>query len=248
MKKLMEEHKFQQSGLVEDNSIVQLGKMVGIRYMITGSINNVNLSYSSHADARSGLRESGGLLGSIAAAALETREGWHVETELTFRILDVETGEILFSKKVTGLEILGKIPYPSFDAFIGGIKKAAAKAMEDARPELSRYFTIKGYVMQTKSSGDEKIALINVGSKMGVKPGMKMMVYTFEEVEDPINGKKACDQQKLAMELEVTDQVQADKAWVILQGDNAIKKRIKAGQLVERAALGGQSFMKKMGY
>ncbi len=250
MKKLMEEHKFQQSGLVEDSTIVQLGKMVGIRYMITGSINNVNMTYSTNAESRNLLREKGGILGSIAAAGLETREGWHVEAELTFRVLDVETGEILLSKKVIGKEILGKIPYPSFDAMIGGIKKASAKAMEDARPDLSRYFTIKGYILQTKSSADgsDRVALISVGSKLGIKPGMKMMAYAFEEIEDPLSGKKGCDQQKLAIELEVTDQVQADKAWVILKGDQAIKKRIKAGQLVERVALEGQGFMKKMGY
>ena len=85
----------------------------------------------------------------------------------------METGEIVFSKIVSGREILGKMPVPSYDALIGGIKKAAAKGLEDCRPELSRWFTVKGYILQTRSSADgaERSALINIGEKQGLKGG-----------------------------------------------------------------------------
>ncbi len=46
------------------------------------------------------------------------------------------------------------MPVPSYDALIGRIKKAAAKGLEDCRPELSRWFTVKGYILQTRSSAD----------------------------------------------------------------------------------------------
>jgi len=184
-------------------------------------------------------------------AALASQEGWNITTDIALRIIDVETGEILFSKIVSGKEIIGKVPYPNYDALIGGIKKAAAKALEDCRPELSRWFTVKGYILQTRTSpdGSQRSALINIGEKQGLKGGQKLVVYTFQEVPDPFDEtKKSCDKIKLPVELVVTDQLQPDKAWVIIQGDKNAVKRVKVGQLVERGALSGQSVLKRMGY
>jgi len=189
------------------------------------------------------------ILGTAAAAAIETQEGWNVSTEITLRILDVETGEVLLSKKMNGRHVIGKIPYPNFDSLIGGIKKAASKALQDARPELSKYFPLKGYVIQLKSSpdGKSKAALINIGEKEGLKPGHEFFVYTFEEVEDPLTGKKECDAPKLPVKLVVTDQVQPDRAWTIIEGKPEQLKMVQVGQLVERVPLKGQGFVDKMG-
>lgn len=250
MTKIMQEQKFQQSGLVDDSSVVQLGKIAGVRYMLTGSVTNVNLSYSTLGESKEAAKKYLGGLGTVLAVGMESREGWHIDVELTLRILDVETSEVIFSKKVEGKQIIGKIPYPSYDALIGGIKKASAKALEDSRPELSKYFTVKGYVLQTKTSpdGSQKIGLVSVGSKLGIKPGSKFAAYSFEEIEDPMNGKKLCDQQRIPLEMEATDQVQDDRAWVLFKGVPAQISRIRAGQLVERSAMEGQGLINKLGY
>ena len=260
MEKIISEQKFQRSGLVDESTLVRLGKFAGIKYIITGSVNNVDLTYKTYESARQGLGKGGSgswgvdLLGSAMAAGLESQEGWNIGTELTMRILDVETGEVLFSDKVNGKHIIGKIPYPNYDALVGGIKKAASKGLEDAKPKLSKWFTVKGYIRQLRTSPDEKerFANINIGEKVGLKPGSKMIAYTFEEMEDedPVSGSKkiTCNIVKLPVELTVTDQIQAESAWTTVEGKQQDLKRVKVGQLVERQPLGGQGFIKKMGY
>ncbi len=260
MDKIISEQKFQRSGLVDESTLVRLGKFAGVKYIITGSVNNVDLSYKSYESARQGLGRGGSgswgvdLLGSAMAAGLEAQEGWNIGTELTLRILDVETGEVLLSDKVIGKVNIGKIPYPNYDALVGGIKKAASKGIENTRPKLSKWFTVKGYIRQLRTRQDEKerYANLNIGEKVGLKPGTKMIAYTFEEMEDedPVSGSKkiTCNIVKLPVELTVTDQVQAESAWVTVEGKPQDLKRVKVGQLVERQPLSGQGFMKKMGY
>ena len=251
MEKIMTEHKFQRSGLVDETTLARLGKLAGIKYIITGSINNVNLSYKTYESAREGLGKYAGLIGSAMAAGMETQEGWNIGTDVALRIIDVETGEVLFSKVVSGKHIIGKIPYPNYDAIIGGVKKAAAKGLEDTRPQLSRWFTVKGYIVQTRSSADgkQRSALINIGEKQGLKTGSELFVYTFQEIADPFDErKKSCDMVKLPVTLKVTEQLQADKAWVMIKGKPECIQRVKVGQLVERKPLEGRGLLKKMGY
>jgi len=250
MEKIISEQKFQRSGLVDESTLVSLGKLAGVKYIITGSVNNVDLAYKTYESARQGLGRGGSgswgadLVGSLMAASLEAQEGWNIGTELTMRILDVETGEVLLSDKVTGITNIGKIPYPNYDALIGGIKKAASKGIEKTRPKLSKWFTVKGYIRQLRTRQDEKqrYANINMGEKVGLKPGSKLIVYTFEEMEDedPVSGSKkiTCNIVKLPVEMTVTDQIQAESAWAVVEGSPECLKRVKVGQLVERQPLG----------
>jgi len=254
MKKILNEHKFQQSGLVEDSQLVRLGKLAKVKYIVTGSVNNVNLVWRDYGFQQMGQRaqEKGNWGMAIVGGVLATQEGWLVTTDVAMRIIDVETGEIVFSKIVSGRESLGKMPVPSYDALIGGIKKAAATGLKNFHRELSRWFTVKGYILQIRSSADgaERSALINIGEKQGLKGGQKLVVYTFQEVTDPFDeSKKSCDMVKLPVKLVVTDQLQPEKAWVLIQGDkNAIKRRQGRPACRARGLLTGQSFFKKLGY
>ena len=247
MNKVFAEQKFQQSGLVDDATMISLGKLKGVKYIITGSVNNVDLRWVSHQSARQGLAKGGSgslaldLIGVAVAAGLEAQEGWNIGTEITIRVLDVESGEVLLSKKINGRHIIGKIPYPNYDALIGGIKKAASKSLQIARPELSKYFPLKGYVTMIKNSpdGKEKAARISIGEKVGIKPGNELFVYTFEEVEDPMSGRKECDVQRLPVTLVVSsDQLQPDVAWAMVRAKTPEQLRmLRVGQLVERKPL-----------
>jgi len=247
MQKIFSEQKFQQSGMVDDATMIQLGKLKGVKYIITGSVNNIDLKWVTHQSARQGLGKGGSgnlaidLIGVAVAAGLEAQEGWNIGTEVTVRILDVETGEVLLSKKMTGKHIIGKIPYPNYDAIIGGVKKAASKSLATARPELSKYFPLKGYVTMIKNSpdGKEKAVRISVGEKVGIKPGNELFVYTFEEMEDPMSGKKECDVQRLPITLRVSsDQLQPNVAWAMVEASKPEQLRmIRVGQLVERKPL-----------
>ncbi|HAJ25760.1 MAG TPA: hypothetical protein DCG53_00680 [Syntrophus sp. (in: bacteria)] len=247
MDKIFSEQKFQQSGMVDDATMVQLGKLKGVKYIITGSVNNVDLKWVSYKSAKQSLGKSGSssLLADIAraagTAALEAQEGWNIGTEVTLRVLDVESGEVVLSKKMTGTHVIGKIPYPNYDALIGGIKKSTSKSLQRARPELSKYFPLKGYVTMIKNSpdGKEKAVRISVGEKVGIKSGNELFVYTFEEMEDPMSGKKDCDVQRLPLSLIVSsDQLQPNAAWAMVEANKPEQIRmIRVGQLVERKPL-----------
>ncbi len=236
LQKVIQEQQFQQSGLTDVNTLVQLGKLAGVKYIITGSVNNVNLKWISAEYAKKGLSQHLGLVGAIAAAAIETQEGWNLSTDLTIKIIDVETGEVVLAKNISGKEVLGKTPQLTFDAIIGGIKKAAMNAIAEAREDLSKYFKVRGYIIQTRTSPDKKLryALINVGSKAGIQPGQEFYVYTFQVVVDPFKKTEECDMVKLPVTLEVTNQIQDNKAWTVVKGDENQIVRVRVGQLVER--------------
>ncbi len=248
--KTFDELKLQQSGMVDATTAVKLGKLVGVRYIVTGSFNNIAISYTSLESLRMGSRDVGNkagnqmegwggvaavLVGAAGSVAAEAAEGWKLESEVMVRILDVETGEVVFSKKLIGKVNIGKMRYPGFAEIVGGVKKAAAKDLADLKPALAKYFIVKGYIYQTKTSvdGKEKIALINLGKNNGLHEGSKLTVYTFQEVEDPISGKSTCDQSSLPVTLRMTEQLQVDKSWVVIEGNQQALKKVKVGQLVE---------------
>ncbi|NPU83590.1 MAG: hypothetical protein HPY65_03795 [Syntrophaceae bacterium] len=250
LSKVFDEMKLQQSGMVDQATAVQLGKLAGARFIVTGSFNNIALSYRSTESIQKGGRDIGrraadqrkgddalwaALAGHAVAAVAEAAEGWTVEAEVLVRVLDVESGEVIFSKRFAGKEGLGKIPYPGFAEVVGGVKKAGTKNLEDLRPALSRQFSARGYIFQTKTSpdGKQRIALVNLGSKAGVTESTQLSVYAFAEVEDPISGQKTCDQSRLPVVLKMTDQIQPDKAWVRIEGEPDCVKRVKAGQFVQ---------------
>ncbi len=250
LSKVFDEMKLQQSGMVDESTAVKLGKLAGVRYIVTGSFNNIAITYKSLAAVRRGSRDVGNRAsreldgwGSVAAmaagvagaAAAEASEGWRVDAEVMVRIIDVETGEVLFSEKITGRESLGKLPYPGFAEVVGGVKKAASQNMSKLKPALAKQFIAKGYILQIKTSpdGKERIALINIGRNNGLNEGTRLSVYTFSDLEDPLTGKKTCDQSKLPVTLVMTEQLRADTAWVMIEGTAEQVKRVRTGQLVE---------------
>lgn len=250
MPRIFDEMKFQQSGMVDEKTAIKLGKLVGARYIVTGSFNNIAISYTRLQELRRASRDVGRktgeqlegwagvaavVLGAAGAVAAEAAEGWKIDAEVIVRIIDAETGEVLFSEKFDGRESIGRMPYPGFAEVVGAVKKAASKKMDKLKISLSKHFIARGYIFQTKTSPDgrQRIALINLGKNNGINEGTQLSVYTFSELEDPITGKRICDQSRLPVTLVMTDQLQADRSWVLIEGNAEQVKRVKPGQLVE---------------
>lgn len=248
LEKVLQEQKFQMSGLVDPNTAVEIGRLAGVRYIITGAVNNVNLKWVSLEDAKGLAKGLLGTWGSVLAAGAATQEGWNVTVDVVIKVIDAETGEVLLSKEVSGREVMGKTPTFNYDSIIGGIKKAVAEAVEDIRPEISQLFPLRGYIIQLRTApdGKERYALINVGGKQGVKEGQEFYVIEFQEIKDPITGRSTCDQIKLPITLVVSNQVQTDKAWAYAKGDKNQLARLKLGQVIERKPLEGGSVIKKL--
>jgi hypothetical protein len=127
------------------------------------------------------------------------------------------------------------MPYPGFAAVVGGVKKAGMEELGELRPALSRRFSARGYIVQTKTSPDgrRRIARINLGSRAGLTESTELSVYTFLELEDPVSGQKTCDTSRIPVVLRMTDQIQPDYAWVTIEGDPEVIRRVKMGQIVE---------------
>jgi len=251
LQKVLQEQKFQMSGLVDDKTAVQIGKLAGVRYVVTGAVNNVDLKWVDLEDLKGGLQKHlGGLAGSLLAAGAASQEGWNISVTISVRMIDVETGEIVISKQVSGKHVIGKTPYPSYDALIGGIKKASEKALADLRPDFSKHFSPKGYIYEVRRSqdGKVKVALTNMGTQQGVDKGTVLYVYTLEEVQDPIKGTKKCALSKLPVVLKVSDQVQAEQSWAVIEGEPQNIAKVKVGQMVEREPLKGQGVFQKLGF
>ena len=250
LKKILDEQKFQQSGLVDESTVVKIGKISGVRYIITGSINNVALKWLSAEYLKYTLYKQGGLVGSLLASAIESQEGWNIYTNLTIKILDAQTGQVLFSKDVEGKATIGKVPILTYDAIIGGIKLATKEAIKKVKADLSKYFSTQGYIVQIRSLPEEekRFALINLGSRQGVKVGDKFTVYTFDVVEDPISGKKECLKIKLPVYLEVTNFIQDNSSWTIIKGDKKNIKKVKVGHLVEKIVEEKGRILKFLGF
>jgi curli biogenesis system outer membrane secretion channel CsgG len=237
--KIMQEQQFQQSGMVNEDHLVELGKLAGVQYLVTGSINNFAQKFvskqemSNSGDTGNDTLNTLNTLGNLAALANNLAlSGMTVETELNIKVLNVETGEVIFAKDITGKTSIGNIENPTFDQLVGGLKTAAREALHEVDAALSKHFKVRGYVMKLKSKEAERIALFNIGGKVGVKPGQKFWVYDFEETEDPMSGKMSCDMTKLPLTLKSSDQITEGKTWARVDGKNA--NLLMIGQLIER--------------
>jgi len=248
--KVMKEQKLQQSGLFDEKTLVKVGKLAGVKYIITGSIDSVTQEYKDYekaADAVGDAVEKGNgekqdlttkLLGSLIKAGGSVASGMKITTRATFKVIDVTTGEIVFSKQVEETKNIGKIKNPTYDQIIGAIKDDLMEGIKDLKPELSKFFAPAGYITQVKTNAkhDEFIAQINLGSKDGIRPEQTFKVYKFDELIDPVTKKKSCDKYTLNVKLVVSkNQLEPKYAWTKAEGDDAPK--IRPGQIVKRDEL-----------
>ncbi len=127
---------------------------------------------------------------------------------------------------------------------ITAAKKAMGEAVDDLKPVFSEKFAQRGYIQQLR--GIKQVALINLGSEKGMKPGTKLDAYDFMVIEDPLTNVKTCNMSKIPVDLVVSDQVQPTQSWVKVDGKPEQTARLKLGAIIKRQQLkGGQSLMKK---
>jgi len=245
LNKIMKEQKLQQSGLFDENTLIEIGKLAGVKYIITGSIDSVSYKYenyeknnkSSNKQKKKSLAETFMQIG----ASLST--GTKVTTRVTFKIIDTKTGEIVFSKQVEETKNIGNIKYPTYSQIIGGIKDDIMSALQSVKSEFSQFFSLAGYIVQIRTDKKRKkyIAQINLGTRDKVSPEQIFKVYQFDEVIDPITGKRSCDKYQLNLTLKVSkNQIQATSAWTEVEGDDTDK--LRAGQIVKREKLSNSIF------
>lgn len=181
---LLTEQGFQHySGLVDPSTAVQLGRMLGANFVITGSITGL-----SH-------RGGGGVrFGPVAVGESSTT------VTITVRIVDVATGEILYSevkrKKAKGSTVglaIGPMDFYSrtsqdiitaVNAACEEIVAAFVARMDQGIGELAQ-LAPQGYVVQVKGN----TVYLNLGKDSGIVVGDRLRIYRpGEAIVDPKTG------------------------------------------------------------
>lgn len=240
MGKILQEQGFQMN-LADPNTAAKFGKIAGVSYVITGTVDNINAKYVPKTESKN---TGSVLLDLMVAVSKSMTEGWNVTTDMTVQLLDVSTGKIILSKKVSGRELGGEQPGFNPELVVTAAKKAMSESVDDIKPDFSDYFSKKAYISQLR--GNKAAAMVSAGKNSGIKPGDKLEAYEFMEIEDFMTKNITCTKSKIPVELVVSNQVDEASAWVVVKGDAEAKKRLKIGTLVKRAPLSGQSIIKKL--
>jgi hypothetical protein len=242
LQQIMSEQKFQMT-IGDPNTAVQLGKLAGVQYIITGTVDNIATKYKDKAKSSDSGNAWLNLALSAATAAANTQAGWNVDVEMTIKLLDVATGQVVINQKVKGHEVAGMQKNFNPEMAITAAKKAMGEAVDDLRPVFSERFSQRGYIQQLR--GNKQVALINLGSEKGMQPGTKVVAYDFIEIVDPFTNVATCNMSAIPVELTVSDQIMANQAWLQVKGKPEQISRLKLGVIIKRETLKGQSLMKK---
>ena len=243
LQQIMSEQKFQMT-LGDPTTAVQLGKLAGVSYIITGTVDNIATKFKEKMKDNSNTSGWLAVAMSAATAAANTQAGWNVDVEITVKLIDVATGKMLVNKKVKGHEVAGMQKDFNPEMAVTAAKKAMGEAVDDLRPVFSERFAQKGYILQLK--GNKKVGLINLGSEKGLQPGQVVEAYDFMEIVDPLTNVASCNMSKIPATLKVSNQVQPKQAWVEIDGKPEVVQRLKLGVIVKPAKQKGQSLMKKL--
>lgn len=185
---ILQEQDFQHfSGLVEQTTAVKLGKMIGVDAILTGNITSI--SFKKGVEFKIG--------------PLKVRKSY-AKVVMTIRIIDVTTGEILYStvqeEEASKSGVSGVLPIP----IPGGIRFSHEEAVDilsaielicnkvvldfvakmDRKTVELRSATLEGYVVKvvSTSSGTITQVYINLGANSGIKVGDEVRIYREGEV------------------------------------------------------------------
>ncbi len=187
---LLDEHDLVLQGLIDPQTAIEFGKMIGVELLLVGRIESIDL------------REAGGgvslpirtPLGGVRVSQ-RTRQA---SVNLNLRLINATTGEILFSRTSGGEsgKTATRITVGWFTERIQGgehILEAAQNAME---PLVSEVITAAHAVPVTRVDTtryivrvDGREVLTDLGMQSGVRVGERIVIYREdEEIIHPISG------------------------------------------------------------
>jgi len=109
----------------------------------------------------------------------------------------------------------------------GLIIKAGEDAIHTARIELKNFLAPKGYLIDSRSSGGDRIIKISLGSDNGIKEGDKVEITTQKAVVNQLTEETSIESYKVA-EATVSDKIQKKTAWAHLDSEVS-GERIRLG-------------------
>ncbi len=242
LNKVDTELKLQDSGLLDPNSVVEFGLNSGVQYIITGSIDYISHNFQNYSQytgslAHASLYTNNKDLKLASAAVFLTSsffDGTTIKSAVTVKIIDVSTGEIIFSKQIKTKDKIHNQKKPSYDQLVGLIKKSINKALPTLQSKLKEQFSKTSYISQIKKipNDNEAIVKITLGKDDDIKQDDNFMVQTLEISIDPLTNKKTCEKIDTNIKLTTTNQINQTTSWAkVIDGDY---KKIKLLQLVKK--------------
>lgn len=210
--KVFREHNFSISGEVDPTQAVEIGKLLGVEYLIVGKLTEFMQSQA---------KRSGGNFGYGGFAIGGGGNYTNIRVTAVGRAVNTTTGQIASSIKasdnrqasggghgalsVQGWHVGGGDQDDSTGGALGDSMQAVAKSFVD-QIKTAKWETIeireklKGYVINI----DGGQAILNIGTKDKVAKGMRFKVYRDQVINDPVNNKFITVQKPVA-ELKVVD-------------------------------------------
>jgi len=172
LQRIGEEQRLGMSGLVDESTAIEIGRIAGLQYILLGAVTEL----SEKASGGAGFLPVGGIIGSIGIGS-----GKHeARAMLDVRVIDVTTSEIRLS-----LSEYGHSSNASQGFSIGGMTFAEsefgglqARAIADAASRLGHTIkeTLGGEYTHVVAMNDKEFT-IDAGSMMGVQEGTLYLVY-----------------------------------------------------------------------
>ncbi len=240
MHKIDAELKLQDSGLLEETSIVEFGKISGVRYIITGSIDYVDHNYKNYSNITRKVtnvamhtNDDDLKLASVAVhLASSFFDGTTIKTAITVKMIDVQSGKIIFSKQVKNESKINSNSKPTYGQLVGAVKKNINEVLPKLKNKFEEKFQANAYINRLKEFDGDIIAQINMGTNDNIKEGNTFVVYNTQTHTDPLSNDKVCEKVSNNIELEASKYISATHTW--LKVINGEQKNLKLLQLINR--------------
>lgn len=233
--KILQEQQFQMT-MADPDSVMEFGRLSGVRYIFTGSVDNIQANYVAPTGVRSGNSDFGTILSALSAGYDAVASGWFVSASITLNLIDAETGKVIYSKTVNSKERATQSSNFQADIIINTAKRMMGDAVKAARSELTGLFEMNGYINEMR--GGKKVARINLGSDNGVHEGDVMDVYDVQVATDFLTKEMKCSLIKLNAKIIISDQISSAGSWGYVEGPDAALSGVKIGSHVKRSAVG----------
>ena len=188
---IMKEQGLSSAGAVDPKTAAQVGKMLGVKYIITGAVDSFSIN-----NTKAGIGSVGGALGGLGGNMVQAN------AVISLRIIDTTTAERLVSVSADGEVKKGGAAYRGTGMSRDAEWGIASEAAEKASKALVKKFVSGNYLAKLGKGGpailegkvikvDGQRAWINIGGSSGVKVGDRFTVFKIgEELIDPDSGAK----------------------------------------------------------
>ncbi|MCK5598183.1 hypothetical protein KAI78_01045 [bacterium] len=224
LNKILEEQKLSLSGAITGQTSAQAGKLLGVQYLITGSVTEfINRSSSGG----SGVRVKGIRIGGKA---------FYAKVGIDIRVYDVNTGEIIAAQHAVG-ESKGMgfdlgassrgIDFRTSKMQKSPLGKAVRQAIQQAVYFITQKVANKAWEGKTMKVSSDGMVYINGGSNYGIEMDTVFQVEAIgEELIDPDTGLSLGSENEFKGTIRVVDVKEKYAICEVLTGSGFDKGQI----------------------